>query len=517
MAPQEPSELVHLLWFVGWCMAMLVLFGLGIRLPLQRRLSHWAGVAYTAGSVVAAMVVTVLANVALVGHDVRFDFTRERVFTPSRQALEVVDRLSQDVALTYFYHAQDPNGKRLKELMAVLGRRNPRLHVRTIDPDRQPSLAHTYGVRLYNAAVLEAEGRRLVVHSTDENDIAIGIQRVVRERVMTLCFIEGHNEYPIDNFEFHTHLEGLHDHSHGDATSKVVQMPGHGIGRLRRALEALGYEVRTILPATEPEIPRACNVVIDANPRTTYGPSESAALEAYLTRGGSLLLLYDLGFVIEPRLAQLLAKLGVRCTQSVVIDPQQHYATDPEMVAVSGLEPHPITTNVSLIFFPGARALELLPTASGITAVPLIRSINASYTRPVEPVEARQVGLETLPVSATASPSESSPQPHILAVAVEGSWATMGPDTRPFRVVVVGDADFASNSFFPYMANSDLILSMVRWLVREERAPAVASRIPVPPLILLTRPQMRQIFLVTEVLLPLSILIIGACIWWKRR
>ena len=377
------------------------------------------------------MVVTVLANVALVGHDVHFDLTRERVFTPSRQALEVVDRLSQDVALTYFYHAQDPNGKRLKELMAVLGRRNPRLHVRTIDPDRQPSLAHTYGVRLYNAAVLEAEGRRLVVHSTDENDIAIGIQRVVRERVMTLCFIEGHNEYPIDNFEFHTHLEGLHDHSHGDATSKVVQMPGHGIGRLRRALEALGYEVRTILPATEPEIPRACDVVIDANPRTTYGPSESAALEAYLTRGGSLLLLYDLGFVIEPRLAQMLAKLGVRYTQSVVIDPQQHYATDPEMVAVSGLEPHPITTNVSLTFFPGARALELLPTSSGITAVPLIRSSKASYTRPVEPVEARQVGLETLPVPATANPSESQPQPHILAVAVEGSWATMAPRHAP--------------------------------------------------------------------------------------
>src|SRR5438477_2038979 len=157
MAYQEPSELVHVLWFAGWFVAMLVLFGLGIRLPLQRRLSHWMGVAYSAGSVVAAIVVTVLANVALVGHDVHFDLTRERVFTPSRQALEVVDRLSQDVDLTYFYHAQDPNGKRLKELMAVLGRRNPRLHVRTIDPDSQPSLAQTYGVRLYNAAVLEAE------------------------------------------------------------------------------------------------------------------------------------------------------------------------------------------------------------------------------------------------------------------------------------------------------------------------------------------------------------------------
>src|SRR5919109_3027335 len=447
MVPQESSELIHLLWFAGWCVAMLVLFGLGIRLPLQRRLSHWMGVAYTVGSVVAALVVTALANVALVGHDVHFDLTRERVFTPSRQALEVVDRLSQDVALTYFYHAQDPNGKRLKELMAVLGRRNPRLHVRTVDPDRQPSLAHTYGVRLYNAAVLEAEGRRLVVPSTDENDIAIGIQRVVRERVMTLCFIEGHNEYPIDNFEFHTHLEGLHDHSHGDATSKVVQMPGHGIGRLRRALEAQGFDVQTILPAMQPEIPGHCTATLDANPRTTYLPGESRALEAYLARGGALLLLYDLGFVIEPRLAQLLATLGVQLTQQVVIDPQQHYATDPEMVAVSSLEPHAITKNVSLTFFPGVRAVELVPPPAGITTVPLIFSSRASYTQPVAPVETRQPSLSALPVASAVEPSTGQPQPHILAVAVEGTWPAVPPPAPPFRAVVIGDADFASNSF----------------------------------------------------------------------
>jgi ABC-type uncharacterized transport system involved in gliding motility auxiliary subunit len=83
--------------------------------------------------------------------------------------------------------------------------------------------------------------------------------------------------------------------------------------------------------------------------------------------------------------------------------------------------------------------------------------------------------------------------------------------------VVIGDADFASNSFLPYMANSDLVLSMIRWLIREERSPAVASRIPVPPLMLLTKPQMQQIFLVTEVLLPLSVLVLGAIIWWRRR
>ena len=58
---------------------------------------------------------------------------------------------------------------------------------------------------------------------------------------------------------------------------------------------------------------------------------------------------------------------------------------------------------------------------------------------------------------------------------------------------------------------------MVRWLVREERLAAVASRIPVPPMILLSGTQMKTTFLAVEVLLPLLVMAIGAIVWWRRR
>ena len=165
-------------------------------------------------------------------------------------------------------------------------------------------------MRLSNAGILEAEGRKVVVQSTDESDIAIGIQRVLREKVITACFLEGHNEFPMDNFEFHTHVEGIAGHSHGDASSKLIQTAGHGIGRLRRALEAQGYETRKVILATSSSVPEACQVLIVANPRTTFLPAESAALEAYLQRGGSLFAMFDLGFVLEPRLAALIEQAG---------------------------------------------------------------------------------------------------------------------------------------------------------------------------------------------------------------
>jgi hypothetical protein len=178
-----------------------------------------------------------------------------------------------------------------------MARRNPLFEVRVADPDKEPTLARAFGVRIYNAGVLEAAERKLLVQSVDEAEIAIGVQRVLREKVVTVCFLEGHNELPIDNFEYHTHVEGTSNHSHGDASSQHVQMPDHGIGRLRRALEVQGYAVRKVVLATQPAVPRECQVLVVANPRTTFLPAESAGIEAYLRGGGSLLAMLDLGFV----------------------------------------------------------------------------------------------------------------------------------------------------------------------------------------------------------------------------
>jgi hypothetical protein len=506
-------NLTNVLWLLGWLVALAALFALGLRLPLQPRLRRFGAVAYSAAIVSATLGIAALANLALVRHDEHFDLTREGVFTPSKQAEEVVDRLRQDVSLTYFYQSQHQEGLRAKEMVEVLGRRNPRLHVRTVDPDKQPTVADTYGIRIYNAAVLEAGGRRIQVMSTDENQIALGLLRVTRDRITTVCFMEGHNEYPMENFEFHTHFEGVAGHGHGEGASARVQMQSHGSGRLRRALESFGYDARKIVPATLSAIPPDCAAVLDINPRTTYLPGESDLLNAYLAQGGSAVLMYDLGFVLEPRLAGALERVGIVVNQNVVIDPLDHYSTDPEVVAVPVYERHPITRNISLTFFPGVRSVSLLPPPAGVTSAPLFLSSPQSYVREVREVEERRPGRG--PVPSTGTPATPGRKP--LAVALEGAWPDAPAAARPFRLVVVGDGDFASNSFLPYMANSDLALAMVRWAVREDQAPAVAVRMPVPPLVLLTKSQMQRIFLAIEVLLPLSVILAGTVVWWRRR
>src|SRR5918911_2182947 len=279
---EHQIELGPLLWAAGWLAAMLALFWAGLRLPLQTRLGQWQNRLYTAGVAAAGLGLCALANAALTLHDGHIDLTREKIYTPSAAAMHVVEGLDREVRVTYFYHSQDPAARRARDILQVMQRRNPLFRLSAVDPDKEPTLARTSGIRIYNAAMIEAEGRRVLVQSTDESEIALGIQRVLRERVIAVCFLEGHGELPMDNFEFHTHLEGLTDHSHGDASSSVVEMPGHGVGRFRRALEAQGYEPRRLVLATSPEVPADCALVVSASPRTTFLPAESAALRIYL-------------------------------------------------------------------------------------------------------------------------------------------------------------------------------------------------------------------------------------------
>ena len=483
-------------WFVAVLGALVVLFAAGLRVPARP-----AGRALTAIGIAAAAVAIVgLANVALFRHDGHLDLTRERAFTPSPDARRVIEALQQDVELVYFYQKQNPAARAAKTMVEIMGRWNPHLRVRTVDPDLVPAMAGRYGVRLYNVAVLESAGRRVEVATTDDREIALGVLRVTRSAETVICFLTGHGEYDVDNFEFHTHFEGLHGHSHDVQGMAIVHTEQHGVGRLRRALEKLGFTPRKVALATSGAIPEDCAALVDANPRTLHTPDEARLIRAHLARGRGALFLIEPDAPIEPRLAELLGEAGVRVGEGVIVDPLEHYFTDEQMVAITRYAAHPATRGLALAFFPGARPLEPI-AAPGVTATALFSSSPASRLRSAP-------GRAETPTAAVGA--------RPIAVASEGHLGgrSGGP---PFRLVVIGDADFASNSFFPYMSNADLVLALLAWLVHEERAPTVKPPIEVLPTVALTGRQVRAIFLTTVVAVPGAVALIGGVVVWRRR
>src|SRR2546427_12999437 len=99
-------DLADTLWFAGWLAALLVLFWLGTRLPLQSRPPRLRALAFAWGTVLAALGVTFLANLALSRHDAPFDLTRERGFTPRPEAEALARSLTPHDIVTDFCQAR---------------------------------------------------------------------------------------------------------------------------------------------------------------------------------------------------------------------------------------------------------------------------------------------------------------------------------------------------------------------------------------------------------------------------
>ena len=499
LEPLQSLDWINLGWFAGVVLALMLLFAAGLKVPA--RLAFASRIASATLVVAAAVMVTILANVALFRHDAHLDLTHEKAFTPSAEAREVVRRLSERVEVVYFYQKQNQAARALGAMLRQLERLNGNFRVQLIDADQNPALASSQGVRTYNSAVLRLGERRVEVITTDDREIALGVLRLLRTREVVICFASGHGEYDIDNFEFHTHFEGAHNHSHDASGTGLVLMEQHGLGRLRRAIEKLGLVARKVSFATGQPIPNDCAVMVEANPRTRYSPGETDVLRRYLERGGSAMLLIEPDYALDESIAALLASVGIAVRDGVIVDPTEHYFTDEQMIAVSRYGSHAATRGLALSFYPGARPLEVLP-AAGVKVTPLAASSADSY------VIANRLGDQT---KARSGPRASQ----IIALAAEGRLN--GTAAAAFRLIVAGDADFASNSFFPYLANSDAVLAGISWLTREERAPAMKPPVEVLPTVSLTGEQMRGIFLVTVLLIPGLIAFAGSTMWWWRR
>ena len=495
------GEAVAAIWFCGVIAALVVLFAAGLR--LRTALAGPARWIQQAAVIAAAFAITVVANIAVYRHDAQFDLTRERAFTPSPEARRIVQSLAQPVSLTFFYQKRDPAGRDAAAKLWLLARLNPLFEVDAVDSDQHPALANRLGVQVYNTAVVRAGERRIEVVSTDEQELALAVLRVVRGGDKTVCFATGHGEYDIDNFAFHTHFEGAQSHSHSAEGTSLVQMQQHGLGRLRQMLEKLGLVARKVPIAAGREVPADCAVLVEANPRTRYTPADSATLRAYLGRGGGALMLLEPDYPVDESLAEVLAAAGVTVDGGVAVDPAEHYFTDEQMIAVTRYAAHPITRGLALSIYPGARPVEAMPASSADATV--LFTTSAQAYRLGDRLAAKE---EEAVAVRGAIP---------LAVAAEGRLAASGADAPRFRLVVVGDADFASNSFFPYLANADLLLGAIAWLTREERAPVVKPPVEVLPMVTLTAAQMRGIFITTVLLLPGTAALIGGLVWWRRR
>lgn len=408
----------------------------------------------------------------------RLDLSPERRFVLSEHARHILDALEQPVELVGFLRADDPRNHDIQDLLGRVQAASPQVTTRIVDLNRNPALAREYGVDAFGSVVVENDGLRRDVSNATEQNLMAAIIQVTRPARRRVYFSGGYGERRIAD----------RDRQSGFTAANVAL-----INEL--------YEVgETVLDSDTP-VPDDAMALIVAAPRRDLSPGALRQIEAYLRRGGGVLVLLEPGRP-APNLAALLRRYGIAVSDDVVLDDTQRmFAGDYlTMIVPQRSHDHPVTA-----------ALSAPPLMSGIRALRLITGDTSEH------------GLDVL---ATAPESWRTPDLSVLErgggpfvegrddrgpITVGASVVVPGDGARPGRLLVYGDADFASNLLLDYLGNRDLLLNSVNWLSGEEtmlgaRPP---TQLPGTNQLFISARQGEQIFWLGTVALPATILILG--------
>ena len=500
---------------------MLALWGgYGIRAELgamvRRRRVEIA--LYTLGVVGVIIAVGYLS----VRYPVRIDLTEAGLHSLSEDTVAVLERLEQPVHVVFFHNHLMEKTVNLYRLIAA---QTDKLTVEFQDPTLNPAQARMLNVRFPGTAVLTSDDRRIDVNGDLEADIINGILRVSQGATQHACFIEGHSEADPFSKESHDHMEAAAGHSHGTGVQYVLHET-HGLAKARKGLEELNYTAEKVsLLQGGANLLSDCSVVIVPGPRSPFLPREVEIIRAYLAGGGNAL------FMIEPftetGLDPVLRDYGVKLDDTMVIDPSHHFAADPSSPAVTDYNYHQTTRELPLTFFPGVRSLSPATRVAGAAVTPVINSsVNSfgetSVDRAERDDESDIPGPLTLMVAINKRPATAE-EAEVVANVVRPERQENGADgtpieaTAPSRVVVIGDADFATNSFFHILGNGNLFLNTVNYLAAQENLIGIEPHTRELPEINFTNRQMKATFFAAVFLFPILLALIGTAVWWRQR
>ena len=457
----------------------LIFSGFGYRRFWQHR-STQAGTNAVLATLSVLLILGVV-NFIAVQYGPRFDLTEGGLFTLSPESQSVVTNLQQPVKVVVFDAALSPNDQQLLESYQSF---NGELTYEHINPFQEPTVAREFNVSGEGREVHLATDDRTVFVQTlgaqglNEQDLTNKLAQLGRDRSATVYFLQGHQEFVIDGSET-------------------------GYAQAAAALRAENFTVEPLNLAETATVPDNADALVIAGPKQAFFEPEVTALETYLDQGGSLLVLVDPQ--TEPALDPLLEDWGISLDERLIIDTSntgQIVGLGPAAPLVTTYGAHPITADFDngRSFYPLARPIILRPV-DGVESTPLLLSNAQSYaeslsetgelnvdtqnssegpfnigialtkqtdTTDAAPVEdnssapeEQESSAETNEPDVTAADSDSV---QLSAEAAESGSPEESTDTTEARLIVIGNATFATDGLFDQQLNGDVFLNSVTWL-----------------------------------------------------
>jgi ABC-type uncharacterized transport system involved in gliding motility auxiliary subunit len=486
---------------------------------------------------VALITILGLLNFLAVRYSYRADLTENQLLTLSAQSQKLVTDLKQPLKVVVF--DKEPSQVD-KTLLENYRRYSNNFSFEFIDPDLQPGKVEQFKVKSPGEVFIEYSDKKQLVQSLinyqqkdfiSEAQLTNAIEKIQRDRIQTLYFLQGHGEYPLNS-------------------SNPSQESG--ISLAVNNLREKGYKIEPLNLVRRSAIPEDASVIIIAGAKQKLFEQEVKALKDYCDRGGSLFLAIDPN--TDLGLESLLKEWGIQLDERVIIDASgkgNMLGYGPATPIITNYGDHPISRdfNNEYSLYPLARPLGTVKV-SGVTAVALLITDNQMWaesdlqsdevvfndkkdvlgpfdlglalTRNL--AEKRSTTPSNKPQQKTksiSSPTSKTPQQkQNSAKTTQTNTNTNQPKKTESRLVAIGNSSFATDSLFedPRVLNGDIFLNSIQWLASEdEQNLSIRPKQPKNRRINLSPLQSGILGWMSSVIFPLLGLIIAGITWWRRR
>ncbi len=441
---------------------------------------------------IAFIGILVVINYLVFKNPKRWDLTESQQYTLSPETIDTIKSMPEPVKFLAFYTAQLSTDSTRALLDQYKYHSDGNIDYEFIDPNTDQILAQQYKVIRDGTIVAVMGQNQEQVTLTDESEITSALVRLLSPGTRAVYFLTGHGEFELD-------------YSDTGSYSGVKQ-----------ALEAKNYTVNPLNLVATGNIPEDAQVIVIPGPLKPLSQTEVDLLKAYVESGGGLvvmeepLLVTQFGEDPDPLADYLGETWGIILGKDMVVD----LSSSQNFVAVSSQYGDSIITEKLqglLTFYPTTRSVTADQTVTAARLIELVLTSDQSWAETdLAALQAIGQGQENAP---EIQPDEGVDLTGPVSIAV-----TAEDSSSSARLVVFGDSEFASDTYFTQYGNGDMMVNSVDWAAEQEGLISLTpkdniERLMIPP----GRYTMNLILLGVVFILPGLVLLAGILVWLQRR
>jgi ABC-type uncharacterized transport system involved in gliding motility auxiliary subunit len=437
--------------------------------------------------------------------NVRWDVTQNKQHTLSKNTIEYISTLTNEVQLTAFHVGMPP--KYLLDLFKEYERVSAGV-IKTdiIDPIEQIAYAAKFG----NA--INADERKVIVESAENRkDVDFTLSALSEDKLTnaiasvsraprTVYFLTGHGEYSSSSQEY------------------------AGLSKFKQLLSDNNITSKTLMLGISQSIPADCDVLIIAGPKNALTLSEETLISDYLSKGGDALFLIEHTVITtpdkplsidqlnqNPSLNAILNQWGLDVQSDIVVDVTNHIGDDVGSPATKNYGRHKaLTEGLDYTFYVRPRSIRVLPQRRASIKQAVIVSTASTENSWAETNRTLDIQFD---------PNTDTPGPVPFAYVVIEEKNSEDPQNKKSsdtRLIVFTDADFLSNVYIHQYSNAQMGLNLVNWLAELDYKTFVSAKEIKVERLDLTSKQKRQVIVILF-LLSFMFVIAGLVVWLRTK